>query len=400
MKTSLTKLSSIAAKPTRSILGLMSGTSLDGLDIALCKISGSGVSTRLTVERYTTYPYAEEFRNKILQIQSKEQIPTRFLSAMNAKLGHFFAEMINLALIEWEMEAEEIDLIASHGQTIYHADAFYHDGHLYPNSTLQIGDGDQIAVRTGIITVSDFRQKHVAAGGQGAPLVAYGDAFLFTHPEEYRILLNIGGIANFTLLPPSNARTSLLSTDVGPGNTLLNSYMSRLSQLNLPYDPEGRYAARGTINEALLKELIAHPFFELPYPKTTGVETFSLSYFEQALKASRSGDLPVEDNAATLTEFTVYGIKKALEDLLPKQGTPTLYVSGGGIHNLFMQKRLQENFPNLSIQSTLAIGLPPDAKEAALFALLANECVAGIPMETPNLAGLIPVSMGKISFPD
>src|SRR5690606_29264133 len=178
----------------------------------------------LTILKYETIEYSPIFRNEIKSISSKEEIHLKKLCVMNAKIAIHHANLINETLKKWNISPTQVDLIASHGQTVYHAPRNATEINEYPNSTLQIGDGDHIAVLTGIITISDFRQKHIAAGGEGAPLVVYGDYLLFSHPTENRIMLNIGGIANFTFLPAKPDLKDLISTDVGPGNTLMDQY--------------------------------------------------------------------------------------------------------------------------------------------------------------------------------
>ena len=203
MKNHVIRLAEIANQSSRRIIGLMSGTSLDGLDVALCKVQGSGTETVLEVERFDTVPFTEEFRDNIREIFAKREIDFQYLCVLNPLIGLEHGRMILQCLKQWNIPAETVDLIASHGQTVFHAPKKQHNLPGFPNSTLQIGDGDHIAVTTNIITISDFRQKHIAAGGEGAPLAVYGDYFLFSKRGENRILLNMGGIANllFCLVP-------------------------------------------------------------------------------------------------------------------------------------------------------------------------------------------------------
>lgn len=394
---SIRDLYELAKKENRIILGLMSGTSLDGLDLALCHIKGSGKNTKITILKHQTVAYPTHFRDDIKSIFAKEVVNLKKVCLMNAKIAITHSEMINEVIKKWGISSKEIDLIASHGQTIFHAPEPKYQTPECPNSTLQLGDGDHIAVRTGIITISDFRQKHIAAGGQGAPLVAYGDYLLFSHSKENRIMLNIGGISNFTFLPTDDMIENLVSTDVGPGNTLMNQYM--LYHFNLPFDEDGMKAAEGKTNNALLKALKNHPFFEQPYPKTTGPEEFNLNFVVQAQKASKTEHLGHEDVLATLVDFTVFGIAKAIRAIVPSNTDATIFISGGGINNPVLMKKLKEKLPGFSIKSTNTLNIPPDAKEAILFALLANETVAGDPIPFPKHNGIPEICMGKISFP-
>src|SRR5690606_39195205 len=230
-------LHAVAGHGHRTILGLMSGTSLDGLDIALCRIAGAGPQTRLSLVRFGTKPYTDEFRSRIREVFAKRAVDQQTLCGLNALVGSVHASLVNEALREWNLHPSEIDLIASHGQTVYHAPQSLTGDNRYPNSTLQIGDGDHLAMATGIITLSDFRQKHVAAGGEGAPLAAYGDYLLFSSPSEARVLLNIGGIANFTFLPLAGSEKACFATDIGPGNTLMNQFMQ--AHMSTEMDEDG-----------------------------------------------------------------------------------------------------------------------------------------------------------------
>lgn len=223
MNKDIENLYTLAKKESRVILGLMSGTSLDGVDLALCHVKGSGKNTEISILEYETIAYTSLFRDEIKSIFSKEEVSLRRVCLMNSKIATTHAEIINNTLKKWGMSSKQVDLIASHGQTIFHAPRGENQPLEHPNSTLQIGDGDHISVITGIITISDFRQKHIAAGGQGAPLVAYGDYLLFSHSQESRLMLNIGGVSNFTYLPSKETIKNIISTDIGPGNTLMST---------------------------------------------------------------------------------------------------------------------------------------------------------------------------------
>lgn len=219
MNKNINKLCQIAQKPSRHIIGLMSGTSMDGLDVALCRISGSGEDTTVTLVAFDTVDYTNDIKAEIRKVFAKQTIDFPHLAMLNEWIGILHARMIKECLEKWHIEPSEIDLVASHGQTVMHTPKILHGIERYPNATLQIGDGDHIAVNTNIITLSDFRQKHVAAGGEGAPLAVYGDYFIFGKKGENRIMLNMGGIANFTYLPASMNPEEVFVTDTGPGNT-------------------------------------------------------------------------------------------------------------------------------------------------------------------------------------
>lgn len=397
MHQSIQQLYDIAKKPSRRVLGLMSGTSLDGLDIALCELEGAGKDTKMTLLNFTTVPYQESMKAEILSIFSKASVSLEKLTLLNPWIAIQNAHMINQALDNWGIKSSEIDLIASHGQTIYHAPKSLHPNDAFGPATLQIGDGDHLAVHTGIITISDFRQKHIAAGGEGAPLAVYGDYLLCTDTKENRLLLNIGGIANYTYLPANVKLDQVFSTDTGPGNTMMDAFMRQY--FNAEYDKDGTVAKKGTINEALLKAMKADSFFNVPLPKTIGPELFNLGFIENAQLASGTTHIAKEDIMATLNRLTAETIVDAIQIHVPSTDQYTLYTSGGGMHNQLVIEHIQSLLPNTIIKSSEAIGIHPDAKEAILFAILANECVAGEPMYAGGNATKIPVTMGKISLP-
>lgn len=400
MNAHLARLLQIARQPSRRIIGLMSGTSLDGLDVALCRLEGSGPATRLTVEQFATVPYGDDVRQRIRRVFARAEVSLEELTLLNPWIGRLHGQLVLDCLREWNLSPAEVDAVASHGQTVYHAPAHQHQRPDYPlNATLQIGDGDHVAVQTGIITLSDFRQKHIAAGGEGAPLAAYGDYLLFSSAREDRLLLNLGGIANFTYLPASLDGALVFSTDVGPGNTLLDATVRQ----HFPehhYDPDGRLAAAGTPSQLLLAALLDHPFFTAPLPKTTGPELFSPGYVLAAQQRSHTTDLSPTDLLATLTQFSAQGISRATQQAFGPTPRAAVYSSGGGMHNPTLMGAIQRRLPHCSFADTQALGVAPDAKEAVLFAVLANEALAGSAVSIGAGRQRVPaVTMGKISLP-
>ena len=396
MKEHVEKLYAVSRKPSRRIIGLMSGTSLDGLDVALCHAEGSGPDTRLKVEHFKTVPYEDGFRNAVREIFAKRQIDFQQLCLLNPFIGLQHGQMILDCLSEWEVSASEIDLIASHGQTVFHAPQKQHGIAGFPNATLQIGDGDHIAVKTGIITLSDFRQKHIAAGGEGAPLAVYGDYFLFSQKDENRILLNMGGIANFTFLPGNLDASQVFTTDTGPGNTLIDAF-TRLD-FERPFDENGTIAASGTIDEALLNALKNASFFGQLLPKTTGPEVFSVDYVKNAVQLSGRDAIEPKDLMATLTQFSAETISEAIRNAMPSGEVFEVYASGGGAHNPVLMGAIGRLLGR-DIRLIDELGVSGDSKEAVLFAVLANEAVAGEAVYFGEKKGVPGVSMGKISFP-
>ncbi|HEX6849349.1 MAG TPA: anhydro-N-acetylmuramic acid kinase [Chitinophagaceae bacterium] len=400
MNPNIEKLYSIALKPERLIIGLMSGTSFDGLDVALCKIKGSGPGTEVELVKFETSSYQNDFKEELKTVFSRRDADLEKVCLLNEWVAVQHATMINDCLQKWGYTKKNIDLIASHGQTIYHAPKFLHGREKFPNATLQIGDGDHISVNTGIITISDFRQKHIAAGGEGAPLAVYGDYFLFSKKGENRIMLNIGGIANFTFLPADLDGTRIFCTDVGPGNTMMDAFVQK--NYNGKYFDEGSaIAKKGNVNDVLLKQLKDHSFFAGDFPKTIGPELFNLSYLRDAIKQAAIASISNEDIMATLNRFSADTISEAIKRCIDKNESYSIYVSGGGMHNPLLMENIQSQLPRMKFYTTDDLHINPDAKEAVLFALLANECVCGEKINVGKGRNKIPsVTMGKISFPD
>ncbi|MDI9363621.1 MAG: anhydro-N-acetylmuramic acid kinase [Flavobacterium sp.] len=395
MNPNIALLYQIANKPIRLIIGLMSGTSLDGLDVALCKCEGYGINTQLSVVAFETVHYADDFKADVKTIFSKKTVDLEKLCLLNEYIGVLHGQMVNNCLAKWGYTNAQIDAIASHGQTIYHAPKSLHRLPNYGNGTLQIGDGDHIAVTTGIITLSDFRQKHIAAGGEGAPLAVYGDYLIFSNRNENRIMLNIGGIANFTYLPSSLDANLIFSTDTGPGNTMMDAYV----QLYFPgkyYDADATIAKQGNVHPALLNALKQDVFIKEDFPKTTGPELFNIAYLDAAKQKAGITNISHFDVMATLNRFSADLIVDGLQRCVTAKETYVVYTSGGGMHNPLLLQHIQLQLPNIVIKNTNELAISPDAKEAVLFALLANESLCGgnsfFGNNTPN------ISMGKISF--
>lgn len=397
MNPSIQKLYEICQKEEKIILGLMSGTSIDGLDMALCKFRGSGTETSVKVLHFTTVPFEESFKKKVRSIFAKEEIHFPDLSTLNVEIALKHAEIIHETLQKWGVQATEVDIIASHGQTVMHRPM---RDHSLPNSTLQIGDGDHLAVKTGIITLSDFRQKHVAAGGEGAPLAIFGDYLLFGKQGENRILLNIGGIGNFTLVPGDLRPELIRVTDTGPGNTLIDALVRRYFP-EQSFDKDAAIAKRGKVSEELLKIIAKDDFFKEHFPKSTGPEKFNLDWLNQKI-ADAGLILSPEDLICTISELTARSISEAIEQYLSLDTSyPTrLLVSGGGSCNPYIMERLQALNPTYSCEDFDALGFDSSAKEAVLFALLANECLADQGVYKNRQLGDTPwPTLGKISLP-
>jgi anhydro-N-acetylmuramic acid kinase len=389
----LQKLFAIAQKTEKTGIGLMSGTSLDGLDIALCRFTGNGLKTVFKLLKFTTIPYKDDFKKEIQAVFARKDANLEKVCLLNAYIGTFHAELVLQAIAEWGITPDDVDFIASHGQTIYHAPKRLHQQPGYPNATLQIGDGDHIAVKTGILTISDFRQKHIAAGGEGAPLALYGDVLLGSKAGENRVLLNIGGIANLTYLPADGNYANILCTDIGPGNTLIDAACRKY--FNRPYDENSKIALSGKVNDTLLNALADHPFFTERAPKTTGPELFNLTYVADAKKRSNTITISNEDLICTLSAFTA----KSIADFIlanVKADDIKIFASGGGAKNIYVIDYLKKAMPDAVITDTGSLGINPDAKEAILFALLGNEALCGEPIAIGKNPAVL---MGKFSFP-
>jgi anhydro-N-acetylmuramic acid kinase len=399
MNKNIERLYNIANRSQRFIIGLMSGTSVDGLDVALCKFSNTGMDTTIELLEFETASYQDDFREEIASVFSKRNVDLEKVCLLNSWVAQIHADIILRCLDKWKRPADSVDLIASHGQTIFHAPKSLHKHAKFSNSTLQIGDGDHMAVKTGIITLSDFRQKHIAAGGEGAPLAAYGDFLIFSKKGENRIMLNIGGIANFTFLPGNLDADEVFSTDTGPGNTMMDAYI-KTHFTGKYFDEHGQVAAAGKVNSGLLAALKDHSFFNEPFPKTTGPELFNLDYLQRAKEKSGTVSISHEETMATLNRFSAETIAGAIQKAMGSKSGFQFYASGGGMHNPVLLKNIAELLPGSDFKSTSVLKINPDAKEAVLFAVLANEAVCGGAINFGKGRNGIPnVSMGKVSFP-
>jgi anhydro-N-acetylmuramic acid kinase len=397
----LQRLGSLHQQPHRTILGLMSGTSIDGLDLALCRFSGSGNTLKYNVLHHHTVSYNDEQRCILRNFATADMVSMEELCIYHTQLSLWHADMVMESLQKWNVTSEQVDLIASHGQTIRHAPIRIHKKKNLPNATFQLGEADHLAVRTGIVTVSDLRQKHVAAGGEGAPLAVYGDQLLFQDPNEYRILLNIGGISNLTVLDPGKSSDELaLTFDTGPGNTLMDLIV-RQNFLGQSYDVNGELASKGNIIRGLLNKLKEHDYFVQTPPKTTGPELLSESFLSDAIKTSQTAIENPLDLLATLNQFTAETIVEAILHYVNPPTSFAIYVSGGGAHNDTLMRNIKALLPQASVNDFMQLGVHPDAKEALFFAALANELVCGRKIKVQNSKGeLVETSLGKISLPN
>ena len=381
----LQHLVDLRARPRRRIIGLLSGTSADGTDAALCELEGAGETTRLVACTFVTTPFERPLRERIFRLA---QADASELTDLDVVLGEAFAEAALEVCVAAGVPIGDVDLIGSHGQTAVH----------HPRSagrlgaTLQIGEAAVIAERTGCPVVSDFRVRDVAAGGEGAPLVPLVDHLLFRKPGVRRALQNIGGIANVTLVGDSLA--DLVAFDNAPGNMPLDAVARAASGGAEAFDAGGRRAARGTIDAALLSELHTHPYLAQKLPKSTGRETFGKDFVYPLL--SRHG-ANLDDLLATLTRFVAEAIARSYLSLpFPPD---EVYVSGGGALNPTLMSHLTSLLAPVPVATSASLGVDPEAKEAIAFAVLANETLFGHPGNVPSVTGAAgPRVLGKLSF--
>jgi anhydro-N-acetylmuramic acid kinase len=373
------------------VMGLMSGTSADGVDAVLVKILGAPPTLQWTILGHTHVAYPPELRSEIFACFRPETSGVDRLCQLNFALGRLLAEAALQAAAEAGLSPNQIDLIGSHGQTVWH-----NPGQPEP-STLQIGEPAVIAERTGIPVISSFRSRDMAAGGQGAPLVSYVDTLLFSHPERTRAAQNIGGISNATYLPAPGAPGQAFAFDIGPGNMLMDEIARLVSNGQLTCDVDGKLAASGQVHQALLAELMEDEFLHESPPKTTGRERYGVQFAAQVWQRAQALGLANEDLLATLTAFTAESIAQAYRQFLPHFPEEVI-VGGGGVYNPTLMAELARRVAPARVLTTQDFGLGPDAKEAAAFAILAYETFHNRPSNLPAATGASgPVLLGSLT---
>jgi anhydro-N-acetylmuramic acid kinase len=377
-----------------TIAGLMSGTSLDGIDAVLLRVRGSGAGVRFRQLAYLERPFPRGMRQMLLRNSVPDTSRVDEIARLNMALAMVYADAVRALVRAARLPLAAVDLVGSHGQTIHHLPAPARVAGRTVRATLQIGDPSALAALTGITTVGDFRVADMARGGQGAPLVPHVDWLIFRSEKENRLVLNIGGIANLTAVPIGAGREELLAFDTGPGNMVVDALVRRL--FNRPFDAGGRIAARGAVSGDLLRFLRKDRFLRAAPPKSTGREMYGERYVRRLLAYARPYE--PDDIVATASAFTIEAVHDAYRrHIARRMRADVVIVSGGGARNQFFMSELARLFAPARVCSADDIGVSSDAREAITFALLANETLHGLPANLPRVTGADrPVVLGKI----
>lgn len=388
------KIQFLKANSNKLAIGLLSGTSVDGIDAVLVKVSGSGIKTKIKVLDFETYRIPAKVKESVLKNSSISAARINEICRLNVILGKLFADAALKLCRKNGLRSAQVDFIGSHGQTIHHLPKHAEFLGFRQKSTLQIGDPSVIANLTGILTVGDFRAADCSVGGDGAPLVPYLDYILFGSKRSNRALLNIGGISNITFLPKNSKKHEVIAFDTGPGNMLIDGLVNEL--FRKPFDKGGRIATKGKMNEKLLDWLKEDTFYREKPPKSTGREHYDSHFLARLLKVA-SG-MRAFDIIRTVTEFTAYSIWYNYEHFLGRRiKLDELLISGGGAKNPVICNSLSNYFKGVKVKQVNLSGIDIDNKEAALFAVLANECLTGNSANMPKVTGAKKnVILGKI----
>ena len=378
----------------RTVIGLMSGTSHDGIDAVLVDITRTRNRFRIQQRAFYSFPYSRPVRSRLLRLSQGATVDAGEVSQVNVLLGELFARAVCKLCDRSAVPLEHIDVIGSHGHTIYHSPK-QRPG---PGSTLQIGEPAVIANRTGITTIADFRPADVALGGEGAPLVPYVHAFLFQHPSRPVAVHNIGGIANLTYLPPHSTSQDLLAFDTGPGNVLIDSVVQSVTNQKQLYDRNGKLAKAGSVHLRFLRELLRHRYFARRPPKSTGREEFGAPFVERFLKRAARLNMSPPDQVATATALTTTSMARAYHDfILPHNPLTDVYLTGGGALNPTLRAQFADALPGIRVQQLEETGYQSQSLEALAFAVLSYATLYGLPSNVPSATGAqAPIVLGKI----
>ena len=384
------------------VLGLMSGTSADGIEAALVRISGAPPNQKSKLEGHASLPIPKPIRAKILQIAEGAAVPAAEISQLNFRLGQLFAEAAIAACKKLRVPLESLDLIASHGQTVFHQGAPVSFLSAPTSSTMQIGEPSIIAARTGVTTIGDFRPADMAAGGQGAPLVPFADYLLYRHEKIGRVSLNLGGIANITVIPAHSKPSDVFAFDTGPANILIDALVSHFTKGRQRFDRGGELALQGRDIPGLSFKLSHDPYLLQSPPKSTGRERYGQAYVKQLLQWGREHHAKPNDLIRGATTFTLTSIFVSIKRfVLPKVKIKEVIVSGGGAYNTRMMQILaiMLKAEGIDVLRSSRLGIPEQSKEAYAFALLAYETFHHRPSNLPSATGATrPAILGKISY--
>ena len=366
------------------VIGLMSGTSGDGIDAALVDIRGRGDSLKVKMVAHVARPYSLGLQQRILEASLKGTVAD--VCHLNGLLGEHFAQAALRVTARAGLKPSDVALIGSHGQTIHHLPVGIREpGVGLVRTTLQIGEPAVIAERTGITTIANFRARDMAAAGEGAPLAPYGHYVLLRHPRRSRLIVNLGGISNVTYLAKQGGSDKVVAFDTGPANMVLDALMQRLSEGRLPFDRGGKQAAKGTVHRELLRELMHHPFLKRRPPKSTGREEFGEHFTEQLLVRQRAYRLRSEDLLATCAYWTAAAVGAARRWL--QDGIDEVVVGGGGVYNETIMRHIRSVFGNTPVRTFDELGWKSKAFEAIAFAVLAYQTACGRPSNLPKVTG-------------
>lgn len=389
----------LTQKETKHVIGIMSGTSLDGVDVALIKLEGNSTFSKIDLLGFLEYPFPKGVKEKLLKNSIKETSNVEDLSQLNFLIPNIYFDAIKNLCNNLKFPLENIDLIGSHGQTVQHLPNSTEYFGYSISSTLQIGDPAVLAKLSGITTVGDFRTGDIALGGEGAPLIPYFDYIFFHSHQKNRALLNIGGISNFTILNKETGLKDVLAFDTGPGNMLIDTLTKKL--FNKDFDKDGKLARAGSFNQQLFNSLIEKDnFIERTPPKSTGREYYGELFLNSLFE--KFNDLPNKDWLHTVTKFTSYAIHRNYKKFVESETQiDELIISGGGAKNIFLYESLSQEFgKSIELKIIDNIGVSSDAKEAICFAVLANETISGNPTNIPRTTGAShPTILGKICLP-
>ena len=378
------KVIDLVNKERKRIIGILSGTSVDAVDVVLTEVQGSGAGTDVTVLNFDSFPVPPEIKEYVLKASNKDTGTVVDVCKLNFIIGNLFADSVNNFLSKHGLKNKDVDLIGSHGQTLHHIPD---EGELHGykiKSTLQVGDPSVIANKTGIVTIGDFRTADMALGGEGAPLVPYLDYVLFRSSSANRLLINIGGISNITYLPKDGELNDITAFDTGPGNMVIDRLMKEFYEKS--YDENGAMAASGKLQQKLLNDILKFDnYYNRKPPKSTGREFYGESFVEYIL--SIAPGVSDEDVIRTVTDYTAYTIHYNVAEFISNAKPDEILVSGGGANNDFLMGLIKDYFIDVDVKPLNVDGINSDNKEAVLFAVLANETINGNPANVPSVSG-------------